>query len=90
MYAELIQPEAQITIVDLPGVMDIDGNEVYVPAGGVVVNADYPPEVSGVTYSHDNGNIVIEFSEALQGFDGTTTVDVRLYVENLGFDARLY
>ena len=77
MYAELIQPEAQITIVDLPGVMDIDGNEVYVPAGGVVVNADYWPEVTSVTYSHDNGNIVIEFSEALQGFDGTTTVDVR-------------
>ena len=50
MYAELIQPEAVITIVDLQGVMDIDGNEVYVPAGGVVVNADYWPEVTGVTY----------------------------------------
>ena len=87
MYAELIQPEAQITIVDLPGVMDFDGNEVYVPAGGVVVNANYPPEVSSVTYSHENENITIEFSEALQGFDGSTTVDLRLYVENLGFDA---
>ena len=40
---------------------------------------------TGVTYSHDNGNIVVEFSEALQGYDGTTTVDVDLYVENLGF-----
>ena len=71
MYAELIQPEAQITIVDLPGVLDFDGNEVYVPAGGVVVNANYLPEISSVTYSHDNQNITIEFSEALQGFDGS-------------------
>ena len=32
------------------------------PAGGVVVNANYPPEVSSVTYSQGNENITIEFS----------------------------
>ena len=53
------------------------------PENGFQAVIDYEPSITNVRYDHENESVVIEFSEALQGSNGSTNVDISLTVQNL-------